>query len=177
MFALEGPRTRKPFHLNKGPIHLRRKLCRIGGMNTSLLAKLFFIVATASSLSLLPVQLPGIESQEGSQSSTGSGLLLPSHGSIMPPNSSFLNVLFTKCSATKFGSPLNPPSCLEAISKIKWNSTQLTFRDRADDSSSFDIGLPYRTLSCRRSHNIIRAFIQELASAAIRLTHTGSNQS
>ena len=120
-------------------------------MTCSLLAGLLFIVTSASSLSLPPLQLLNSEPQEGLQNSSGSGFLSPSNGAIIPPNSSSLDAPFTECSAAKFGSPVNPPSCREAIEKIKWNDTQLTFRDREDDEL-FDVGLPYRTLSSERSY-------------------------
>ena len=120
-------------------------------MTCSFFTGLLFLVTTASSLSLPPLQLLNNEPQEGLQNSSGSGFLSPSDGSIIPPNSSSLDVPFTECSAAKFGSPLNPPSCREAIEKIKWNDTQLTFRDR-EDHDLFDVGLPYRTLSSERSY-------------------------
>ena len=137
-------------------------------MTVSVVNGLLFVSATVSSLSLPYLQLLNNELQDGSHNISGSGLVSLSNGAISSSNSSSLGVPFTECSAAKFGSPLNPPSCREAIEKVKWNDTQLAFRSRVDHES-FDVGLPYRTLSCERSYIRASRWISFAATGALTL--------
>ena len=114
-------------------------------LHSSPLARLSPIIATISALSLETIPLIDNPLLVGSQNIRGSGILLSPNGSIQ---SSALEAPLAQCSATQFGADLSLPSCQEAIEKFDRNETELIFKSRVVEDESFDIGLPYRTISC-----------------------------
>ena len=138
-------------------------------LNFSSLAQVCLMIATGSALSLQTPQSLNNQLSNASQEISGSSVFLSPNGLTISLIPSALDAPLAQCNAAKFGSPLDLPSCQEAIELYDPNDDQLTFKSR-EGGRPFDIGLPSRVLS--------RAWFPvspscETSSAAIDVAYAG----
>ena len=121
-------------------------MCKMSRLNFSSLAQVSLMIATGSALSLQTPKSLNNQLLNASLDINGSSVFLSPNGFTISLNSSALDTPLAQCNAAKFGSPLDLPSCQEAIEVYDLNDDQLTFKSR-EDGQPFDIGLPNRVLS------------------------------
>lgn len=114
--------------------------------NLSPLARLFYIIAMGSALSLSPFRPLNDQLIGQAQDTDGLSLVPFLNDSAIFLNSSVLDAPLAQCSAARFGSPSSLQSCQAAILQFPQDNEQRRFRNRTEVDPNA-IGLPARSLS------------------------------